>query len=394
MTDMGALGRTPGQPAGESLFTRLMEDEACFKLLSEVAPVGIVQTDTDGTLRFVNDTWSGMTGIPASEAIGKNWRSTVHQSDVWRLDAIRDESGADDELATDCRLRTAGGEDRWVHVVVRRVLDAQGNLTGRVAALTDVNARKLLEVAGERDRRLLAEQNLKLRDLDEARRRYLATVSHELRTPLTSIVSFVELIKAQESALSAESADYLGIVQRNAERLLRVVSDLLDLEGLEEGLTKLELRPVSVPELARESVRTSWATAAIERVRLELSAEDGPDVRADGNRLLQVMDNLIANAIKFTAEGGSVAVRASHDAAEWRIEVSDSGIGIPPEEVDHLFDRFFRASNARRERVPGTGLGLPTAKAITELHGGKLEVESTVGSGTTFTVCLPIGGKA
>jgi PAS domain S-box-containing protein len=383
---MGATERA----GGEALATRLLDGEARFKLLSEVAPVGIVQTDVDGNFRFVNDTWCAMTGIPASEAIGRNWRSTVHPSDVWRLDAIRDESGAATELAMDCRLRTAGADDHWVHVVVRRVVDNQGQLTGRVAALTDVNARKMLEAASERDRRVLAEQNLRLRDLDEARRRYLATVSHELRTPLTSIVSFVELIKAREGELRGESGEYLEIIQRNAERLLRVVADLLDLEGLEEGLTRLELGPVSVPDLARESVRTSWATATMDGVNLDISAQDGPDLRADGTRLLQVLDNLIANAIKFTAEGGNVRVRATHDSREWRIEVSDSGIGIPNDEVDRLFDRFFRASNARRDRVPGTGLGLPTAKAITELHGGKIEVNSTVGSGTTFIVRLPI----
>jgi PAS domain S-box-containing protein len=191
-----------------------------------------VQTDLDGTCLFVNDTWTGITGIPASEVVGRNWRATVHPSDVWRLDAIRDQSGVATELTADCRLRTASGGEHWVHVAVRRLTDSEGNLTGRVAALTDVNARKALEAAAERDRRRLADQNVELRDLDEARRRYLAIVSHELRTPLTSIVSFTELIKADEDGPSATAAEYLDVVQRNAERLLRVVGDLLDLEGL------------------------------------------------------------------------------------------------------------------------------------------------------------------
>jgi PAS domain S-box-containing protein len=169
-----------------------------LRSLAALVPVGIVQTDLDGTCLFVNDTWTGMTGIPASEVVGRNWRATVHPSDVWRLDAIRDQSGVATELTADCRLRTASGGEHWVHVAVRRLTDSEGNLTGRVAALTDVNARKALEAAAERDRRRLADQNVELRDLDGARRRYLATVSHELRTPLTSIVSFTELIKADE----------------------------------------------------------------------------------------------------------------------------------------------------------------------------------------------------
>jgi signal transduction histidine kinase len=145
-----------------------------------------------------------------------------------------------------------------------------------------------------------------------------------------------------------------------------------------------------VPRVARESVRAGWSIATVDGIRLDVSAQDGPDVRADGTRLQQVLDNLISNAVKFTAAGGRVEVRATHDTQEWRIDVADSGIGIPPAEVDHLFDRFFRASNARQAEVPGSGLGLPTAKAITELLGGRIEVTSTVGAGTTFTVYLPI----
>jgi two-component system phosphate regulon sensor histidine kinase PhoR len=170
-----------------------------------------------------------------------------------------------------------------------------------------------------------------------------------------------------------------------------VVGDLLDLSSLEEGVARLDLAPISVPWVTRESVRTGWSIAAVDGVRLDISLQDGPDVQADASRLQQVLDNLISNAVKFSAAGGLVEVRATHDSSEWRIDIADAGIGIPPNEVDHLFDRFFRASNARRERVPGTGLGLPTAKAITELHGGRIEVASIMGSGSTFTVVLPIG---
>jgi len=397
----------------ENATMAVTEGEARFRLLSALAPVGIVQSDVEGTCRFVNDKWTEMTGIPASEVIGRNWRTTINPADVLRIDAMRDEAGPDaTELATDCRLRTAAGGEHWVHVVVRRVVDQQGSLVGRVAALTDVDARKAMEAAGERDRQVLAEQNVELRglnaageqdrrrlaeqndelrDLSATRLRYLATVSHELRTPLTSIVSFCELIRSESPGLAPDSGEYLDIVQRNAERLLRVVSDLVDLQGLEEGIARLELSQVSVPQVARDSVRSGWATAAVDGVSLDVYAQDGPDVRADGSRLQQVLDNLISNAVKFSASGGRVEVRATHDGSEWRIDVADDGMGIPEDELGRLFDRFFRASNARDGGVPGTGLGLPAAKAITELHGGRIEVASTAGSGTTFSVYLPIG---
>lgn len=399
------LSPMPMTIAGETYFLGVMRDatdlddaamavaegDARFRLLSDLAPVGIVQTDVEGVCRFVNDKWCELTGVPPAAVIGRNWRDTINLGDVKRIDGIRDTSGTPTELATDCRLRTVSGAEVWVHAVVRRVLDQEGNLVGRVAALTDVNDRKRVEVALARDRRKLAEQNVELQDLGEARVRYLATVSHELRTPLTSIVSCAELIRSESSGTGPEAGEYLDIIQRNAERLLRVVGDLMDLSSLEEGVAHLELEPISVPWVTRESVRTGWSIATVGGVGLDISSQDGPDVQADGARLQQVLDNLISNAVKFSVAGGRVGVRATHDRSEWRIDVSDAGIGIPPAEVDHLFDRFFRASNARQAKVPGTGLGLPTAKAITELHGGRIEVASTVGSGTTFSVYLPIG---
>jgi PAS domain S-box-containing protein len=375
----------------ENATMAVAEGDARFRLLSDLVPVGIVQTDLEGRCRFVNDKWCEMSGVTAGEVLGENWRTTINEDDVLRIDEMRDRGGGGTtELATDCRLKTAAGGEVWVHVVVRRVLDQRGNLVGRVAALTDVHSRKRTEAAIQASRRQLAEQNVELRDLNETRVRYLATVSHELRTPLTSIVSFSELIRAEAPGLGAEPGEYLDIIQRNAERLLRIVADLLDLSSLEEGVAHLELAPISVPLVARESVRTGWSIAAADGIILDISAQDGPDVHADSLRLQQVLDNLISNAVKFSVMGGRVEVRATHDDREWRIDVVDAGIGIPPAELDHLFDRFFRASNARGAHVPGTGLGLPTAKAITELHGGRLEVASAVGRGTTFTVYLPI----
>jgi PAS domain S-box-containing protein len=395
----------PVTVAGETYFFGFMRDaselenanvaaaegDARFRLLSDLAPVGIVQTDVEGRCTFVNDTWCEMAGIAPSEALGRTWRDTINPEDVERLDAMRDQSGTPTELASDCRLQTAFGREVWVHAVVRRIVDQNGNLVGRVAALTDVHHRKRTEAAKDQDRRLLAEQNVELRGLNEAKVRYLATVSHELRTPLTSIVSFAELMRSEVPGLAVDPGEYLDIIQRNAERLLRVVGDLMDLNGLEEGISRLELAPISVPWVARESVRTGWSIATADGIRLDVSSQDGPDVQGDGGRLQQVLVNLISNAVKFSVTGGHVEVRATHNSREWRIDVTDAGIGIPAGEVDHLFDRFFRASNARQSEVPGTGLGLPTAKAITELHGGRIEVASVMGSGTTFTVYLPIG---
>ncbi len=242
--------------------------------------------------------------------------------------------------------------------------------------------------AAEHERWELSEQNDELRQLDELKTRFLATVSHELRSPLTSIVSYAELIR-DENVLPATASRFLDIISRNAERITKLVGDLLLLSRIEAGMIPLERAPVSVAEIVAEAVQAAAPGAAQQGVALDGSAPDGPPVLADRTRLVQVIDNLIANAVKFTDEGGQVRVTAAADGPGWRIDVEDSGIGIPPEEVGHLFERFYRASNATAGGRPGSGLGLSIVKEVAEMHGGRVEVSSTLGSGTTVHLFLP-----
>ncbi len=242
--------------------------------------------------------------------------------------------------------------------------------------------------ASEQARQELAEQNDELRELDELKTRFLATVSHELRSPLTSIVSYAELIR-DEDQLSPTTAHFLDVISRNAERITKLVGDLLLLSRIEAGMIPLELARVSVAEVVTEAVQAAMPGAVQQHVTLDSSAPHGPPVLADRVRLVQVIDNLIANAVKFTDEGGQVRVTAAAAGQEWRIDVQDSGIGIPADEIGRLFDRFFRASNATAAGRPGSGLGLSIVKEVAELHGGRVEVSSALGAGTTVSLFLP-----
>ncbi len=284
---------------------------------------------------------------------------------------------------------------------------AGGEYRGGLVLLWDMSERAAQEQ--ERDRRLeaelasrraaedarqeLSEQNDELRELDELKTRFLATVSHELRSPLTSIVSYAELIRDEEE-LSPTTARFLDVISRNAERITKLVGDLLLLSRIEAGMIPLELAPVSVAEVVTEAVQAGTPGAAQQGVTLDGSAPRGPPVLADRVRLVQVIDNLIANAVKFTDEGGRVQVTAAVRGREWRIDVQDPGIGIPPDEIGHLFDRFFRASNATAAGRPGSGLGLSIVKEVTELHGGRVTVSSTLGAGTTVSLFLPAQATA
>jgi PAS domain S-box-containing protein len=247
------------------------------------------------------------------------------------------------------------------------------------------------EVDRQRQQMLEAEreQNARLRKVDDARNQFLAIVSHELRTPLTSIVSFCELIRGEAEGLTLEGLRFLDIIERNADRLHRLIGDLLMLDRVEAGALPLDLEDVSIPDLTAEAVRSATAGAAKQGVTIVLSTGEGPAVPGDARRLTQVLDNLLSNAVKFSHRNGLVRVTASCEGRTWRIDVADSGIGIPPAEADQLFNRFVRASNARTAGLPGIGLGLSIVKILAEMHGGRVEVHSVLGLGSTFSVYLP-----
>jgi signal transduction histidine kinase len=224
---------------------------------------------------------------------------------------------------------------------------------------------------------------------DEQRAQFLAVVSHEMRTPLTSIISFSELLRGEAGGLSPDGMRFLSIIERNADRLLRLIDDLLMLNRLEAGGLPMERTQVSVPDLAADAVRSAAPVAAKSRVTLHLDAGAGPPALADPRRLAQVLDNLIGNAVKFSHVDGLVRVRVRYGRGTWRIDVSDTGIGIPDEEAARLFGPFVRGSNARIAGLPGTGLGLAIVKSLVEMHGGHIRVESVLDQGTTFSVFLP-----
>ncbi|MFD5278374.1 ATP-binding protein [Pseudarthrobacter sp. NPDC058362] len=236
-----------------------------------------------------------------------------------------------------------------------------------------------------------------LRELDKAKTDFLATVNHELRTPLTSIMAYLDMIQeSAEEPVSAEVHQMLDIVVRNTERLRALMEDMLSVSrnGLDDSL--MHLTPVRlgrtldlVAAALRPLAKQQNVTIALEPV------PEDPEILADEVQLQQVFTNLVSNAIKFTPSGGRIEVgsesHAAPDGTRWAtVSVADTGIGISSEEIDHVFTRFYRASNAMAGAIPGTGLGLAITKDIVARHGGRIDVASTLGAGTTVTVSLPL----
>ncbi|WP_433874513.1 sensor histidine kinase [Sinomonas atrocyanea] len=268
------------------------------------------------------------------------------------------------EAFADTVVRLGQGPGQRIFSTSGTPLHGPDGIEGAVVAFTDVTT--LVNALAVRDE-------------------FLNNVSHELRTPLTSVLGYVEMLQ-EAQGIPAHARRGLEVVQRNAERLQRLVDDLLSAAA---GTPDHRPRPVDAAELVRLAVATAAPLAEAGQLRL-LDRTPGPvPAVLDPVRIAQALDNLLSNAVKYTPPGGEVAITASRDGDSVVIEVADTGIGMDPSETQSLFSKFYRTETARRTAIPGVGLGLSITKAIVEAHHGTITCTSTTGRGTVFVVHLP-----
>jgi two-component system phosphate regulon sensor histidine kinase PhoR len=228
-----------------------------------------------------------------------------------------------------------------------------------------------------------------LRQLERVRRDFVANVSHELRTPLASLKLLAETLSSAGAHEPEVLTDYLGRIEVEVDRLALMVDELAELSAIETGQVQFERRPVNVGRLVLRAVERLEALAGRAGLSVELDVPDGlPEVEGDERRLEQVLVNLLHNAIKFTPPQGNVRVSARVEDSEMTVAVADSGVGIASDEIERIFERFYKADRSRSSR--GTGLGLALAKHIVNAHGGRLQAESVEGKGSTFRFTLPL----
>jgi len=354
-------------------------------VIDAVTEQSIIATDRTGRIEVFNAGAQKMLKMAAHDALGRS----ITQFHVSEELIVDDSDGAGRQVTPFSALITGvvdgkarlgdwtyvsrDGAELRVQIAVTARLDAGNDVDGFLFVATDVT-----------------------QDREQARMKdeFVNLISHELRTPLSSILGYLELVLDDEdNPLSVEQIKYLGTIERNANRLLRLVSDLLFTAQVEAGRFHLLEQEVDVHALVRASLDTAAPVAVTRGVRLQLSASRQElTVWGDPVRLGQAVDNLLSNAVKFTPAGGRVAVTIGvlgDDDEFVSISVSDTGIGIPAEELDRLFARFFRASTATKNAIPGIGLGLTITRAIAVAHGGRVGVASTVGEGTSFALELP-----
>jgi PAS domain S-box-containing protein len=316
----------------------------------------------------------------------------LHPDDRERVRSLQRaarESG--EPLDIEYRFLAKDGSYVWLLDSYSVVRDESGKPWYAQGFALDVTARK----HAEQDREALLTQaqvqNERLLELDRMKDEFIALVSHELRTPLTSIRGYLELVvdDAAESGMPVEQQEWLQVIDRNAERLQSLVEDLLVSAQAHAGGLVLAHTLFDVTTVVRQCAAAHTPTATTRGIELTCVAEPELHVTGDPVRIGQVIDNLLSNAVKFTPAGGRVELIASRHDHGVRIEVADTGIGIPADEQERLFERFFRTTRAQSDAVTGIGLGLAISKAIVEAHRGRLSCRSVEGEGTTFTVDLP-----
>ena len=312
----------------------------------------------------------------------------LHPEDAGGLRRWHEQVTAGRYCEVEFRLVGLDGVTRWVWT--RGQPRREGQRLFVDGMLTNISDRKEHE---RRREQLLAQEQAQveeLRRLDRLKDEFVALGTHELRNPITSIRGYAELLLDDPEPLPESQRRMVATIDRSAQRLVHIVDDLLDLARFDSGDVHLERRPLDLLPLVREALEGVSPAAEAKSLRVTLQAPASASVDGDPLRLRQVLDNLLSNAVKYTPAHGQVDVVVGADPVEGIcVTVADTGIGIPEQECDRLFERFFRASTARQNKIAGTGLGLAITRTIVEQHGGTAVATPRRGGGTSFTVLLP-----
>jgi PAS domain S-box-containing protein len=364
-----------------------------LRLALEGARMGDWSWDAATDLLTLSDRACEIYGVPPGSAVTREAvRRHLHPDDQELsrqvlARAVADRTAYDIEY----RVMKPDGSVAWVAARGLAQYDAAGRVTGMLGVAVDITPRKLIEQ--ERDR-LLESERAARGDAERASRmkdEFLATLSHELRTPLNAILGYAQLLRTGVMG-QAELADGLEVIERNARAQTQIIEDLLDMSRIISGKVRLDVQPVNLVDVIEAAVRTVAPAADARGIRMQkiLDPLAGP-VSGDPNRLQQVFWNLLSNAIKFTPKGGRVQVVLQRVNSHVEVTVSDSGVGIKPEFLPYVFDRFRQADATAARRYGGLGLGLAIVKSLVELHGGSVRAASPgEGRGATFVVHLPL----
>lgn len=364
------------------------------------APIGLAVMDRDFRYLRINRRLAELNGRPPAEHIGRlaselyprafklwepHWRQVI----------------ATGEPVTDVEVdgRELTGQELYLLVSYFPVRVGAGAVVGLGVVVVDITGRRRAEQervallsSAQAARATAQEAQARAEAALQIRETFLSVVAHELKTPLTSLLGQAQLLErrlAQAGLLTEPNERSLHVVVGQARRLSHLIGDLLDGAHLETGQLALDLRPLDLGKLVAQVIDEAQPMT-LGHTLVSTIEPDGLIVQGDVVRLEQVVQNLIGNAVKYSPRGTTIRVRASRDEGFARLSVADEGIGIPSEELPRLFERFYRVERPETRSVSGVGVGLFVVRELVRLHGGTVEVQSTVGAGSTFTVSLPL----
>jgi PAS domain S-box-containing protein len=379
----------------------LRQSEERFRLLVEgVSDYAIFMLDPQGHVLTWNSGAAKIKGYHADEIIGQHFSKFYPKEKIesgWPAHELREAAAHGRFEDEGWRIRSDGSRF-WANVTITALRDEGGQLRGFAKLTRDLSERKRTEaleaeraqreelLEAERGARIAAQQAARLKD------EFIATLSHELRTPLNSILGWTQILRRPGHHTPDDYERGMEVIDRNARAQVQLIDDLLDLSRIMAGRLRLDVQTISLIDVVIQAIESLEPTARLKAIRLEKILDPIDDiVSGDPGRLQQVIWNLLSNAIKFTPKGGRVQVLLQRVNSHIELSVSDNGIGIPPEFLPHVFDRFSQKDSSIGRKYGGLGLGLAITKQLVELHGGSVRVQSAgEGKGATFIVKLPL----
>jgi PAS domain S-box-containing protein len=361
------------------LYDEITKGKAYIENLVENAADVIICTDLDDLILTWNRGAEVILGYSKEEVIGEHLSMLLPPERFHELEEMRATVQNYGPLRDiEVRALRKDGVIIYLSLSMSPIRDAEGKIVSFLRVAKDISEKKRFE--------------RRLKELDRMKSDFVSNVSHELRTPLTAIKGSADnMLDGLTGSLNEKQVRYLARIKSNADRLSRLINDLLDLSRIESGRVEVRSTTLTLTALAEEVSEHLRSLAAEKLIRIEVPSRDPKlTVWADRDKVTQVLMNLIGNAVKFTPQNGKVTVAVEKNGDDYvQISVDDTGPGILPEEKNKIFSKFYQVANIEREKPKGSGLGLAISKALVEMHGGRIWVESEVGKGSTFYFTLP-----
>jgi PAS domain S-box-containing protein len=372
----------------------LAESETRMRLATEGAGIATWDIDLRTGIAYWNRQLYLLLGYKPNggRARWEMWKSRIDPADLLIVEAALEKARKEGGMfSQEHRIhRYDTGEERWLAPYGKMHPDEHGEPTRFLGVVVDITSRKRMETAREELLRLEHEARRQAEEAARLKDEFLATLSHELRTPMSAVLGWLHLMRTGRLSKEQETKA-LDTIERNAHLQTQLINDLLDVSRIISGKLQLEPQPVLLEEVIEAAGNAVRLQAISKDIDLTTTVERSEPIQADPNRLQQVFANLFSNAIKFTPKGGRVEVNGVRIGDSMRVTVTDTGEGIPPHLLPHLFQRFRQADGSTTRRHGGLGLGLAIVRHIVELHGGWVAAASGgVGQGSTFTVTLPL----